>query len=107
MRLEELLEECYSKDDNDTILQLKALPTLTLTRKTFFSFVGDYLSSVQVLKNKQILTAGSHLNFASFGRHNLKNISGCPMVISTIDIPDKQEMDLFATSMTGGFEDLF
>ena len=107
MRLEELLEECYSKDDNDTILQLKALPTLALTRKTLFSFAGDYLTSVQVLKNKQILTAGSHLNFDSFKRHNLKNISGCPMVISTVDMPEQQEMDLFAASMAGGFEDLF
>ena len=106
MRLEELLDECYSKDDNDTILQLKTLPTLTLTRKIFFSFVGDYLISVQVLKNKQILTTGSHY-FASFGRRNLKNISGCPMVVSKIDIPDNQEMDMFVSSMSGGFEDLF
>ena len=107
MRFEELLEECYSKEENDTILQVKDLPTLTLKRKTFFSFVGDYLTSVQVLKNKQILTAGNHLNFASFGRHNLKIITGCPMVISTIDMSNPQEMDMFSSPMTGGFEDLF
>ena len=79
---------------------------LTLKRITFISFVGDTLTTVQVLKNKQILTASSHLNFDTFSKHSIKALNVCPMIISTCD-SGKEEMDVFSESLDDGFEDLF
>ena len=79
---------------------------LTLKRTALLSFVGDVLTTVQVLKNKQILTASSHLNFDNFSKHSIKTLNDCPMIISTYD-SDKEDMDIFSESLEGGYEDLF
>ena len=98
------MEMCYSTDENDTILNLKGLPMLNLKRTTLITFVGDSLTTVQVLKNNQILTASSHLNFGVFSI--IKVLNGCPMIITTYD-SEREEMDIFSESLEGGYEDLF
>ena len=79
---------------------------LTLKRLALMSFVGDVLTTVQVLKNKQILTTSSHLNFDNFSKHSIKTLNGCPMIITTCD-EGKADMYLFSENLDGGYEDLF
>ena len=79
---------------------------LTLKRLAFMSFVGDVLTTIQVLKNKQILTVSSHLNFDNFSKHSIKTLNGYPMIISTCD-EGREDMDMFSENLEGGYEDLF
>ena len=75
--MNEFEKDLYTLDVNETILNLKGLPHLVLERVCLYSLVGDVLTTVQELWNKQLITASSHLNFS-----NLQNMTWKPWKIT-------------------------
>ena len=105
LRFDELDKDVYTLDVNETILNLKGLPHLTLERVCLYSMVGDVLTTVQELKNKQLITASSHLNFSNFGKHDLKTMKNCPMIIEVYE-KEEGEIEVFGNAFAGVYEDI-
>ena len=105
LRLNELDKELYTLDVNETILNLKGLPHLVLEMVCLYSLVGDLLTTVQELRNKQLITESSHLNFRIFAKHDLKTMKNCPMIIEVYE-KEEGEIEVFGNAFAGVYEDI-
>ena len=103
--MNDLSKDLYTLDTNETILNLKGLPHLILEKVCLYSLVGDVLTTVQELKNKQLLTASSNLNFCNFGKHDLKTMKNCPMIVEIYE-KEEGEIEAFGSAFAGVYEDI-